>query len=355
MQNDVSKFKIIFMGTPDFGAVILNGLIKASFRPLLVITAPDKPVGRKQILTPPPVKILAERYKISVAQPERILNLKSLILNLKPDLIVVAAYGQILPKEILDIPKFGCLNVHPSLLPRWRGASPIQYTILNGDEKTGVTIILMDEKMDHGPIISNSKFKIQNSKLTYQELHNELANLGAKLLIEIIPKWIKGEIKPRPQDESKATYTKILTKEDGEINWKKSAEDLERQIRAFDPWPGSFTFWERSLRRSLICPSKAKGERWTGFSEPRLAPLSGARLMKGKLLRIKILKARVFKSPIGETFSIGKVLVVPQNEAGVQCGKDFLLIEELQLEGQKPMASEEFLRGHPDFIGTILK
>jgi len=310
------------MGTPEFSAIILKELCQSKYKPILVVTAPDKPVGRKQILTSPPVKVIAQKYEIPAAQPEKIASLKSEILNLKPDLIVVAAYGQILPKEILEIPKFGCLNVHPSLLPRWRGPSPIQYTILNGDEKTGVTIILMDEKMDHGPILTNSKLQITNPKITYLELHNKLAEIGAGLLLETIPKWIKGEIKPEPQDESKTTYTKILTREDGEIDWKKSAEDLEKQIRAFDPWPGSFTFWE---------------------------------IMKGKLLRIKIFKARVFTSPTGKTFSIGKVLVVPQNKAGVQCGKDFLLIEELQLEGQKPMESEKFLRGHPDFTHATLK
>jgi len=320
MEND--KIKIVFMGTPEFSAIILKELCQSKYKPILVVTAPDKPVGRKQILTSPPVKVIAQKYEIPAAQPEKIASLKSEILNLKPDLIVVAAYGQILPKEILEIPKFGCLNVHPSLLPRWRGPSPIQYTILNGDEKTGVTIILMDEKMDHGPILTNSKLQITNPKITYLELHNKLAEIGAGLLLETIPKWIKGEIKPEPQDESKTTYTKILTREGGEIDWKKSAEDLERQIRAFDPWPGSFTFWE---------------------------------IMKGKLLRIKIFKARVFTSPTGKTFSIGKVLVVPQNKAGVQCGKDFLLIEELQLEGQKPMESEKFLRVHPDFTHATLK
>ena len=310
------------MGTPEFSAIILKELCQSKYKPVLVVTAPDKPVGRKQILTPPPVKVIAQRYEIPILQPGKIQEVIAEIRATNPGLVVVAAYGQILPKEILDIPKYGCLNVHPSLLPKWRGPSPIQYTILNGDEKTGVTIILMDEKMDHGPILTNSKLQITNPKITYLELHNKLAEIGAGLLLETIPKWIKGEIKPEPQDESKTTYTKILTREDGEIDWKKSAEDLERQIRAFDPWPGSFTFWE---------------------------------IMKGKLLRIKIFKARVFTSPTGKTFSIGKVLVVPQNKAGVQCGKDFLLIEELQLEGQKPMESEKFLRGHPDFTHATLK
>lgn len=320
--------KIVFMGTPEFGAIILEGLIRAGYRPVLVVTTPDKPVGRKQIITPLPVKISAQKYNIPISQPERIENCKLKIENLKPDLGIVAAYGQIIPKEILDIPKFGFLNVHPSLLPKYRGSSPIQSAILNGDKKTGVTIILMDEKMDHGGIIFNFKLLISNKKITYPELQKELAEKGAKLLSETIPKWLKGVIKPKAQDESKITYTKILKKEDGKVDWRKSAEEIERQIRAFDPWPGSYTFWEKS----------------------------------GKAVQIKILKARVLESPSSVKYPVGKALVVPQNELGVQCGKgflsgagDFLVIEKLQMEGGKEMNSEEFLRGHPDFIGTILK
>ena len=313
--------KIVFMGTPEFSAIILKGLCQVEYKPILVVTAPDKPVGRKQIITPPPVKTLAERYKIPVIQPDKILDSKSQILDSKPDLIVVAAYGQILPKEILEIPKLGCLNVHPSLLPRWRGPSPIQYAILNGDKKTGVTIMLMDEKIDHGPILSQREIII-DEKETGKTLYEKLTNLGARLLSETIFQLEKGLIKPKSQNEEKATYSKVLVREDGKINWQNTAEEIERQIRAFDLWPGSFTFWE---------------------------------IMKGKLLRIKIFKAEVFKSPTGQTFSIGKVLVVPLNRAGVQSGKDFLLIEELQLEGQKTMESEEFLRGHPDFVHATLK
>jgi len=282
------KPKIVFIGTPDFAATILEATVRYSlFVVYCVVTAPDKPVGRKQILTPPPVKISAQKYNIPVLQPEILANSKSQITNYKPDLIIVAAYGQVLPKEILEIPKYGCLNVHPSLLPKYRGPSPIQTTILNGDKETGVTIILMDKKIDHGPIISNSKFKIQNSKFTYEELLKKLANLGAKLLIETIPKWINGEIKPKTQAESKATYTKILKKEDGKIDWKKSAEEIERQVRAFYPWPGSFTFIKKN----------------------------------NKVIRVKILEAEVSKS-------------------------NQLIIKKVQPEGKKPMGFEEFKRGY---------
>jgi len=319
------KPKIVFIGTPEFGAIILEKLCKTDLKPVLVVTAPDKPAGRKQIITPPPVKISAQKYNIPFLQPEILASSKLQITNSKPDLIITAAYGQKIPKEILEIPKFGCLNVHPSLLPKYRGPSPIQYAILNGDKETGITVILMDEKIDHGPIVTNSKFQITNSRITHEELLKDLADLGSKLLVETIPKWIKKEIKPKPQDESKATYTKIIKKEDGEINWKKSAEEIEREIRAFDSWPGSWTNWQ---------------------------------ILKNMILKIKILKSRIYtqqRQTKIKTFPLAKTLVVPQNEIGVQCGKNILVVESLQLEGKKPTTPEEFLRGHPDFIGTILK
>lgn len=316
----MTEVKIIFMGTPEFSAIILEGLCQAGHKPILVVTETDKPAGRKQILTPPPVKVLAQKYQIPTAQPEKILNFKSKILNLKPDLIVVAAYGKTLPKEILEIPNLGCLNVHPSLLPRWRGPSPIQYAILNGDKKTGATIMLMDEKIDHGPILSQREIMIEE-KETGKTLQEKLANLGTHLLLETIFQLEKGMIKPQPQDEGKVTYSKVLTREDGKINWEKTAEEIERQIRAFELWPENFTLWEKN----------------------------------DNLSRIKILKARVFIPTSAVGYPAGKTLAVPQNEIGVQCGKGFLVIERLQLEGKKETNSEDFLRGHPDFIGTILK
>ena len=323
------ELNIIFMGTPEFGAIILEELIKAGYKPILVVTASDKPVGRKQILTPPPVKVLAEKYGIEICQPEKIESCKLKIENCKPDLIIVAAYGQILPKEILEIPKNGSLNVHPSLLPKYRGPTPIQTAILNGDKKTGVTIILMDEKIDHGPIINQRALEIEKNE-TATTLQNKLAEFGASLLLETIQKWQKGMLKTYPQDETKATYTKILTREDGRVNWKKTAQALEKEVRAYTLWPESFTSWER------------RG---------------------GLIFRIKILKTRIQKSTGGISYPIGKTLVVPQNEIGVQCGggffpergEDFLVIERLKMEGGGEMGSEEFLRGHPEFIGTILK
>lgn len=314
------KSKIIFVGTPEFGAIILEELARSDFKPILTITVPDKPVGRKKILTPTPVKIIAQKYNIPLEQPERIRNLKLEISNLKPDLGIVAAYGSLIPKDMLDIPKYGFINVHPSLLPKYRGPSPIQTAILNGDKETGVSIILMTEKMDAGPIVI-VKRKTKSEKYTYNELLKELAKLGTELLLETTPKWIRGEIKPVPQDELMATYTKILKKEDGLLDWQKTADELERQVRAFNPWPGAYTFWQTK---------------------------------KKVFRRLKILKARVFKSPVEEKYPIGKVLVVPQNEIGIRCRKDFLAISLLQLEGGKEMTAEDFLRGYPDFTSANL-
>lgn len=314
MENN--KIKIIFIGTPEFGAIVLEKLIKSGHKPFLVITASDKPVGRKQILTPPPVKVIAEKYSIPVAQPEKILNHKSEILNLKPDLIIVAAYSQILPKEILDIPKHGCLNVHPSLLPKYRGASPIQYVILNGDKKTGVTIILMDEKIDHGHIVAQKTLAIREQE-TAATLHNKLAELGACLLLETIPKWVKNMIKPKKQEESQATFTKILFKEDGKINWQKPAGEIERKVRAFNPWPGAYSFADNKI--------------------------------------IKILKVGVLKKTKSGPFgSAGKTYLAADDKIAVQSGDDFIIIEKLQFEGKKEMGVEDFLRGHSNFIGIIL-
>jgi len=235
--------KYIFFGTPNFAAIILEKLIKAGFIPEAVICNPDRPVGRKKIITPPPTKISAQKYGITILQPEILANYKSQITNYKPDLFIVAAYAKIIPKEILEIPRFGVIGVHPSLLPKYRGSSPIQFAILNGDEETGVTLYLMDDKMDHGPILKNYKLQITNYKFTYEELLKKLAELGADLLIETLPKFLKGEITLLPQDENQATYTKKFKTEDGYVDLEKDDPLLiERKIRALNPEPGVFTF-----------------------------------------------------------------------------------------------------------------
>lgn len=223
---------------------ILEYLAKTNSTTALIITSPDKPKGRKLRLTPPPVKIWAEEHGIKYLQPDTLKNNSSLIAQisaLAPDLIILASYGKFLPKEILEIPRRGALNVHPSLLPKLRGPSPIQSAILNGDKETGITIILMNEKMDEGDILAKHELQITN-KTTCKELEKKLADLGGELLLETIPKWLDGEIQPAPQDHSKATYTKIFSKKDGLVNPNEPAETTERKIRAFTPWPGAYAF-----------------------------------------------------------------------------------------------------------------
>jgi methionyl-tRNA formyltransferase len=268
----MENYRIIFIGTPEFGAIILKKLIK-DYKPILVITNPDKPKGRKNVITQSPVKQLAIKNNIPVQHDFE---------NLECDLIITAAYGKIIPKDIIELPKYGCLNVHPSLLPKYRGASPIQTAILNGEKETGVSIMLMDEKMDHGPILAQIKHRIDDKD--YPTLEKELAEKGAELLLDIISKYIEGKIKPKEQDHNKATFCKIIKKEDGLIDFNKSPKDLERQVKAFNPWPGVFTFDKKS----------------------------------GK--RIKILEVKVFN-----------------NE---------LIIKKVQPEGKKPMDYNDYLKGY---------
>ncbi len=242
--------KIVFLGTPEFSVKILEIMKQSGFTPNLIITAPDKPVGRKMELTPSPVKSWAKKNNIPVEY-----DYKSLI-AFNPDLCIVASFGKIIPVDILKIPKYGFINVHPSLLYKFRGASPIQSAMLSGEKETGVTIMLMNEKMDEGPILTISNLKSQISKLSYKELEEKLAELGGELLVETIPKWIKGEIKPKPQEHEKATYCKKITKEDGLIDWSETPEIIERKIRAYNPWPGAYTFIDG--KRLIIAQAERK-------------------------------------------------------------------------------------------------
>jgi len=290
----MKKQKIIFIGTSQFAVPALKSLFENNYNIIAVITLPDKPVGRKQEVIPTPIKRAAEKYKLLILQPEKISDLKSKIINLKSDLIIVSSYGKIIPKSILDIPSFGCLNIHPSLLPKYRGASPIQTAILNGDKKTGITIILMDEKMDHGPIISQIKIDIKPAE-NYEYLEKRLSQESGAFLIKIMPQYLSNKIKPQKQDENKTSYTKILSREQGEIDLSKSAIEIERKVRAFYPWPGTWLYLNKK--------------------------------------RIKILKAKAIKKA---------------QKASMKTGRGFLLLKIVQPEGKKPMTGEEFFRGYLD-------
>lgn len=233
--------------------------------PDLVITAPDKTKGRKMIMTPPPVKVFALEHNLKIAQPDSLsaYNPSSSVGELQPttpphrwasyNLFIVASYGKIIPKSVLDIPKFGALNVHPSLLPKFRGPSPIQSFILSGEEKTGVTIMLMDAKIDNGPILSISNIKSKISNLNAKQLEEKLAELGGQMLVDVIPKWISGEIKAQEQNHSQATFTKKITKEDGLVDLEKDKpEIIYRKFLAFQPWPGIYYFTEKNNRKIRI-------------------------------------------------------------------------------------------------------
>lgn len=303
------------MGTPDFSVPCLLSLIKEA-DVLAVVTQPDKKVGRKQEVTQSPVKKVACENKIQVLQPEKIKGNQEFIKQVKalqPDLIVAVAYGYILPQEIIDIPKYGIINVHASLLSKYRGASPIQSAILNGEKETGVTIMLIDDKMDTGPLLGQRTIIIEKND-NFESLHNKLSALGADLLSETLPKYLNGEIKPVAQNESEATYCQILTKEDGKIEWNKSAEEIERQVRAFTPWPGSFTYWDKKVLKILAVKQNKDNN----------------------------------NNNIGEVFKADEGL-------SIKCGKGTLEILELQLEGKNPMSSKEFLNGYAKIIGAILK
>ncbi len=329
--------KLIFFGTPEFAVPVLKALIDTGYVVAAVITKPDEPVGRKQILTPPPIKswiMKHETWNIPILQPKKLdKEFTFQVSSFKPDLIVVAAYGKIIPKEILDIPSHGTLNVHPSLLPKYRGASPIQYAILNGDKETGITIMEIDEEMDHGPILVNSKLPIADSD-TYETLSKKLAELGAKLLVKTIPDYFLGKIETIEQDHSKATYTKIIKKEDGKIDFKKSAEEIERMTRAYYPWPTTWAVWRQQ---------EAKNKK---------------RVLK--ILEIELFEENFTKSAIVDfvKWPVGKVFLIGENnekKLSVKCGEKSLIIKKLQLEGGKTLLAKDFLNGHRDFTGSVLK
>ncbi|WRP08398.1 methionyl-tRNA formyltransferase [Rossellomorea aquimaris] len=240
--------KVIFMGTPDFSVPVLQSLLDENYDVIAVVTQPDRPVGRKRILTPPPVKVAAEKKGIPVYQPEKIKDEDELnkVLSLEPDLIVTAAFGQILPNALLEAPQYGCINVHASLLPELRGGAPIHYSILQGKEKTGITIMYMVEKLDAGDIISQVEVVI-DERDHVGTLHDKLSVAGAALLIETVPKLLAGDITPVKQDDSKATFARNIKREQEKIDWAKGGEEIYNHIRGLHPWPVAYTTLDNSV------------------------------------------------------------------------------------------------------------
>ena len=315
---NIKQYKIIFFGTPEFSAIILDKLINSPFCPIAVVTAPDKLKGRKQILTPSQTKELSVKKNIPVFQPVFLKNNPQIIKelsNLKPDLFIVAAYGLILPLEILNIPHNGCINVHPSLLPKYRGASPIQQTILNGDKETGTTLILMDEKMDHGPVISQKEFNEEIESINYPKLSVKLAILSANLLIDTLPKFLAKEIKPTKQNHKQVTFVKRINKLDGKIDWTKSANEIERTTRAYCPWPGTYT------------------------------TLTTKKL---KIIHVEILEINHKKQP-------GTIFLFENKIPAVACGKNALILKEIQLEGKNIITGKEFINGYPHLFSSVME
>ena len=251
-MNLPSGVRTVFMGSPEFALPILKAL--ASVLPVVgVVTQPDRPAGRGRVLTPPPIKVLSQSLGIPVIQPERLRDPSAMetMHDWVPELIVVAAFGQILRTTVLELPRYGCINVHASLLPRWRGAAPIQAAILAGDAHTGITIMRMDAGIDTGPMLSQRSLPIQSDD-TAISLSERLANLGAELLMDVLTGYLQGELIPQPQTEAGATYAPMLEKSAGLLDFTQSAPYLTRLVRAFNPWPGAYTFWNEQLLKILV-------------------------------------------------------------------------------------------------------
>lgn len=311
--------RILFMGTPDFAVPILQALHEQGpahgWQVVAVVTQPDRPAGRRRTLTASPVKQFAQAQGLPVLQPARLRKDPAAVDALAaqaPDVIVVAAYGLILPKSVLEIPAFGCLNVHASLLPAYRGASPIAAAILNGETETGVSIMLMDEGMDTGPVLAQEREAIRPEDTT-ESLSQRLAELGASLLVRTLPRWLAGEVSPIPQSDLPGTPSicRLIKKEDGQINWHKPAVQIERMTRAYTPWPSAYTFWRGQpfkIWRARVVPGQA---------EPGL---------------------------------------VVQSEEGpaVGTGQDLLLLQEVQPAGKRSMDIQSFVNGAPEFVGSRL-
>ena len=310
--------KIVYMGTPDFAVPPLVALVKAGYEISAVVTQPDKPKGRGKTLLPTPVKEEAMKHEIPVYQPVKVRDPQFVetLRELAPDMIVVAAFGQIIPKEILDMPQYGCLNIHASLLPKYRGAAPIQQAVIDGEKESGVTIMKMGTGLDTGDMISQSIVPLAADE-TGGSLFDKLAEDGAELLIRTIPEIVEGRaVYTKQPEESPTPYAAMITKKMGLMDFSKSAEELERLVRGLNPWPSAFTFLNGKTLKVWKC---AVEERNGGKDAP------------------------------------GTIFAVDKAGIHVACGKDALVLKEVQLEGKKRMEADAFLRGYQIAEGSLLK
>ena len=305
------------MGTPDFSVPTLEALVASEHEVAAVVTQPDKPKGRGTEIHMSPVKECALKHNIPVYQPVRARDEAFVeeMRTLKPDAMVVIAFGQILPKSLLDLPKYGCVNIHASLLPKYRGAAPIQWAVINGDEETGITTMMMDVEMDTGDMLEKTVIKL-NPDETGGSLFDRLSLLGGDLILSTLSKLEKGEITPQPQDHAQATYVKKISKSMGDIDWTMDAVSIERLVRGLNPWPSAFTRWN------------------------------------GKML--KIWEAKVLPDP--ETKApCGSVIRASDEGLKIQTGNGVLCVTSLQLEGKKRMDTAAFLRGYQVESGCIME
>ena len=307
--------RLIFMGTPEFSAPAIDALLEAGHEIAAVFSQPDKPKGRGYNLTPPPVKVKALEHGIPVYQPTTMKDGEALQIfrDISPDVAVVIAYGRILPKEILEAPKYGCINVHASLLPKYRGAAPIQWSVIDGQPKTGVTTMQMDVGLDTGDMLMKCETAIDPDE-TAGELHDRLSLMGAKLIVDTLAALEQGALTPQKQDDSQSCYAKMLTKELCAVDWHKSAKEIHDQIRGLSPWPVA------------------------------TAVLEGKKL---KLHRSAIAAQGSETAACGEIISLDPLTV--------QCGEGAVALLEIQAEGKKRMNAQDYLRGHPIETGTILQ
>lgn len=306
---------IVFMGTPDFAVPALEAII-ASGHLVGVVTQPDRPAGRGKKMTPPPVKTTAVAAGVPVYQPASLRPKASIepIAAWQPDLIIVAAFGQILRPHLLELPRLGCVNVHASLLPRWRGASPIQHAILAGDVETGITLMQMDVGLDTGDMLVKETVPILPQD-TAVSLHDRLSELGGAMLTRYLPALLGQSLTPTPQDDSASTYAPMISKEDGRLDWSHTAVSLDRRLRAMTPWPGAFTFWGDAL--------------------------------------LKIHTAVVYPIPNQPDTKPGTVWT-DNDHILVQTGDGSLALGQIQLAGKKAVSATDFINGRPDFIGATL-
>jgi methionyl-tRNA formyltransferase len=321
MSDKGAGLRIVFMGTPEFAATPLEHLLLNSYEVVAVYTRPDRPAGRGRHLVSPPVKTLAEGWRLPVLQPPTLAKaaVVAKLAEYRPDVIVVAAFGQILPPSVLNLPCHGCINIHPSLLPRHRGASPIVSAILAGDEFTGVSIMLLDPGLDTGPVLVRAQIAIAAGD-TAASLSGKLSGISAGLLQEVLQRWPRGEIIPQPQDEAGASYGGVVTKEQGEIDWSLPAVDIWRRVRAFQPWPGCYTRW-RGRQLKVI----------------EAVPLPDD-----------------VAAGIGQVVALPPVAGRPVVAFGVRSGRGVLGIGRVQMEGKRPVSAAEFLRGQRQLIGATL-